>query len=50
MRVEDYLEFVSPGETRIRGHRVWLEHILDEHIGREMTPTELLRRFPTLGM
>jgi uncharacterized protein (DUF433 family) len=50
MQVEDYLEFVSSDEIRIRGHRVWLEHVLEAHLGREMTPAELLRRFPTLSM
>lgn len=48
--VKDYFDFISLDEIRLRGHRVWLEDILFEHLGREMTPTELQRRFPTLTM
>lgn len=50
MQVEDFLDIISPDEIRLRGHRVWIEHVLEEHLGRDMTPAELTRRFPTLSM
>ena len=50
MQVEDFLDIVSPDEIRLRGHRIWIEHVLEEHLGRDMTPAELTRRFPTLSM
>jgi uncharacterized protein (DUF433 family) len=50
MQVEDFLDIISPDEIRLRGHRIWIEHVLEEHLGREMTPVELTRRFPTLSM
>lgn len=49
MQVEEYFEFVSPDEIKVKGHRVWIEDILHEYIHREMTPKQLLKRFPTLN-
>lgn len=50
MQLEDYFEFLGPNEIKIKGHRIWMEHILDEYIFREMTPAELHERFPTLTL
>ena|SRR5438105_13047650 len=48
MQLEDYFEFLSPHEIKIRGHRIWLEHVLYEYIHRGLTVEELTRRFDTL--
>ena len=48
MQLEDYLEFLGPNEIKIKGHRIWLEHVLDEYLYREMTLEELVERFDTL--
>jgi uncharacterized protein (DUF433 family) len=49
MLLEDYFEFLSQNEIRLKGHRIGIEDILYEHIYNEMTPAELARRFPTLS-
>lgn len=49
MLLEDYFDFLSQREIRIRGHRIGLEDVLYEHIYNELTPSELAERFPTLS-
>ncbi|MEM7128524.1 MAG: DUF433 domain-containing protein [Chloroflexota bacterium] len=49
-KLEDYFEFISPEEIQIKGHRIWMENILYEHIHNGMSPAELLERFPTLNL
>ena len=49
MQVEDYLQLDDPDGIRIRGHRVWLYHLLYETIFHGMGPEGLLERFPTLN-
>src|SRR5262245_21219197 len=49
-RPEDYLEFVSPQEIRINGHRVWIQDVLFCHLDERMGPRELAKRFPSLAM
>lgn len=48
MQLEDYFEFLSPNEIRIKGHRIGIEDVLYEHLYNELTPAELAARFPTL--
>jgi uncharacterized protein (DUF433 family) len=48
MQLEDYFEFLAPNEIKIKGHRVWIEHVLEEYLYREMTLEELVNRFDTL--
>lgn len=50
MQIEDYFEFVSPEEIRLKGHRIWIENILYEHIYNAQHPAELAQRFPTLTL
>ncbi len=49
MLLEDYFDFLSQNEIRLKGHRIGIEDVLYEHIYNEMTPAELARRFPTLS-
>jgi uncharacterized protein (DUF433 family) len=48
MQLEDYFDFLGPNEIKIKGHRVWMEHILDEYLDRAKTLEELVARFDTL--
>lgn len=48
MQLEDYFEFLGPNEIKIRGHRIWIEHVLFEYIHRASTVEELVKRFDTL--
>ena len=50
MKVEDYFEFISTEEIQIKGHRIWIENVLYEHIHNAMSPNTLLERFPTLNL
>lgn len=50
MQIEDYFDFLPSGDIRIKGHRIGIEHVIDEYIHREMTPKQLAVRFPTLDM
>jgi hypothetical protein len=38
MQLEDYFEFLTPEDIRIKGTRVGIEHILYEYIHRNQTP------------
>ena len=49
MRLEDYFEFLGPNEIKIKGHRIWLEHVLEEYLYDERTLEELVARFDTLS-
>src|ERR671937_495539 len=49
MLLEDYFDFLSQNEIRLRGHRIGIEDVLYEHIYNELTPAELAERFPTLS-
>lgn len=48
MQLEDYFEFLGPNEIKIKGHRIWLEHILQEYLDHPMTLEQLVERFSTL--
>jgi hypothetical protein len=39
MQVEEYLEFVSPEEIRLKGHRIWIENVLYEYIHNALSAT-----------
>ena len=49
MQLEDYFDFLSANEIRIKGHRIGIEDVLYEHLYNELTPAELAVRFPTLS-
>lgn len=49
MQAEDYLDFGTSGEIKIRGHRIWMEHVLYNYIFRELTPKQLSEEFPSLS-
>ena len=49
MLLEDYFDFLSHNEIRLKGHRVGIEDLLYEHLYNELTPAELAERFPTIN-
>jgi uncharacterized protein (DUF433 family) len=50
MQLEDYFDFLSPDDIRIKGHRIGIEHVLYDYIHNAMSPDELAQRFPTLSL
>lgn len=46
----DSLDFSDPPAIRLRGHRIWLEDVLYEHVYRALNADELAARFPTLTL
>ena len=49
MQLEDYFDFSIPDAIRIKGHRIWIEHVLAYyHDG--YTPDEIAREFPGLSL
>ncbi len=49
MLLEDYFDFLSENEIRLKGHRIGIEDVLYEYIYNELAPAELAERFPTLS-
>src|SRR2546427_838320 len=50
MLLEEYFEFLTPTDVRIRGHRIGIETILDEYLFSGHTPEEIQRLYPTLRL
>ncbi len=48
MQLEDYFEFEDDA-IRIKGHRIWLEHILD-YYHEGYTPEQIACEFPGLSL
>lgn len=49
MDVQDYFEFIDETSIRIKGHRVYIDEVLEEHLqGKE--PEEILHCFPKLPL
>jgi hypothetical protein len=38
MPLEDYFDFLAPNDSRIRGHRIGIETLLDEYLDNARTP------------
>ena len=49
MELEGYFEFVSPDEIRLRGHRIWLENIVDL-FNSGSSPEQILYDYPELSL
>ena len=48
MEIEDYFDFISSDDIRIKGTRIGIEHILYHYIHRAQTPEEIAQRFHTV--
>ena len=49
IKLEDYFEFHSPDDIRIRGHRIGIEDVLNYYL-EGCTPEEINANLPTLSL
>ncbi len=49
MQLEDYFNFLSPDDIRIKGHRIGLDDLLELYLGG-YTAEEIVAHFPTLRL
>ena len=49
MQLEDYFEFLSPDDIRIKGHRIGIDNVLDYYL-EGYTPEEIAANLPTLSL
>lgn len=49
MQLEDYFEFVEPDVIRLKGHRIFLEHVLERWLSG-CTPEDIAHELPTLEL
>jgi uncharacterized protein (DUF433 family) len=47
--LEDLLDFVSETDIRLKGHRIWLEHII-EHYQAGLSAAAIAARFPGVAI
>lgn len=50
MRLEDYIEIVSPVQIRVKGHRIGIEIILGDYLEEGLSAEEIAWRYPTLNL
>jgi uncharacterized protein (DUF433 family) len=50
MQLEDYFDFLSPDDIRLRGHRIGIESVLYEYINHLRTPEQIAERFDSLSL
>ena len=50
MQLEDYFDFLAPDDIRIRGHRIGIETVLDEHLRKGRRPEEIVVSYPSLSL
>ncbi len=50
MQLEDYFNFLSEGDIRIKGTRVGIESVLYEYIHRDQDPKAIVQRYHTLSL
>jgi uncharacterized protein (DUF433 family) len=49
MKLEDYFEFLSPDDIRLKGHRIGIDDVLDYYL-EGYTPEEIYANLPTLSL
>lgn len=50
MQIEDYFEFLSPEDIRIKGTRVGIETVLYDYVHRSRTPEQIVASYPSLTL
>ena len=50
MKLEEYFDFLSPNDIRLKNSRIGIETILYEYIYRELTPEEIAGIYKTLSL
>ena len=48
--LEDYFDFVTPDDIRLKGSRIGIESVLYEHIFRAHGPEAIQETFPSLTL
>jgi len=49
MQLEDYLDFLSPDDIRIKGHRIGIDHVIDYYL-KGYSPEEIVANLSTLSL
>lgn len=49
MLLEDYLDFLSPDDIRIKGHRLGIDNVLEPYLDG-YSPEEIAALYPELGL
>jgi uncharacterized protein (DUF433 family) len=50
MQLEDYFDFLSPEDIRIKGHRIGIETVLDGYLHDGMTAEQIQEAYPSLTL
>lgn len=50
MQLEDYFEFLSPDDIRLKGTRVGIETVLNDYLFRKLTPEEIASKYSSLEL
>ena len=51
MQLEEYFEFEPNGQIRLKGHRIWVQHVLHEHLHNARSAEEIVNDcFPSLSL
>ena len=48
--LEDYFDFLTPDDIRLKGSRIGIESVLYEHIYRAQSPEAIQETFPSLTL
>lgn len=49
MQLEDYFDFLSPDDIRLKGHRIGIDNVLDYYL-EGYSPEEIAANLPTLSL
>ncbi len=49
MHLEDYFEFLSPDDIRIKGHRIGIDDVIKYYL-QGYSPEQILEELPTLNL
>ncbi|BDA69381.1 hypothetical protein RIVM261_059990 [Rivularia sp. IAM M-261] len=49
MRLEDYFDFISPDDIRLKGHRIGIDNVLNYYL-EGYSPEEILVNLPSLSL
>jgi uncharacterized protein (DUF433 family) len=50
VQLEDYFDFVTPADIRLKGHRIGIETVLWDYLEGGLAPEEIAFRYPTLSL
>ena len=50
MELENYFDFIAPGDIRLKGSRIGIETILSEYIDCSRSPEEIAQTYTTLTL